>query len=546
MQRRKIVARLVCTGLIITAACILGSTVRVGGTPSPQSGPVPLDTTSQTYVLFLDMQEVESLHNVEMVVNQAEKHPANPVLPTGDLNDFDFHQASSWGGSVIFDEDEKVFKLWYVGARGGLYEQRVGYAWSTDGIVWHKPQLGLYEFRGSKENSITYQAPVGNFLYGALHPGLTDHFAVFKDYREPNPEKRYKGYNNIYAKSPTHNDATHFPVYSSDGIHWKVSSTAVASYPPNDIGNIFIDYDDPNPDRRIKIYEHNEAAYGPDLEHCHPDSNNPVIGGANFAGAKKDGLEDTVHLATAIHYRGYYIMLYDYDFWLPYYDYKGKADIRKRDSRVPQPKTGIFTGDARLAMNRDGIGKFTRVNPDQPLIARGKRSDWDGGFIVAAPPVLHDDKFYIFYTGVEEVGGISNPQWGETDDPSAIRTGLATLRLDGFTNLQTKDGLSRGTATTKAIEVKQADSARLVLNAGNLMPYRDWVEVELLDANTNLPIPGYEAKDCTSIFQEGVRIPVQWGQHKTLGGVQASAIKVRFYLYGQVKLYSFHFESPQP
>src|ERR1700722_16433305 len=62
-----------------------------------------LDTTPRTYVLFLDMHEVEALHNVELVVNQAEKHPANPVLPTGDMNDFDFAQASTWAGSIIFD-----------------------------------------------------------------------------------------------------------------------------------------------------------------------------------------------------------------------------------------------------------------------------------------------------------------------------------------------------------------------------------------------------------------------------------------------------------
>ena len=50
---------------------------------------IDLDTTSNTYVLFLDMLEVEELHNIELVVNQAIKHPNNPVLPLGDVNDFD-------------------------------------------------------------------------------------------------------------------------------------------------------------------------------------------------------------------------------------------------------------------------------------------------------------------------------------------------------------------------------------------------------------------------------------------------------------------------
>ena len=43
-----------------------------------------LDTTSNTYVLFLDMLEVASLDNVEQVVGLAEKHQANPVIPRDD------------------------------------------------------------------------------------------------------------------------------------------------------------------------------------------------------------------------------------------------------------------------------------------------------------------------------------------------------------------------------------------------------------------------------------------------------------------------------
>jgi hypothetical protein len=335
----------------------------------------------------------------------------------------------------------------------------------------------------------------------------------------------------------------HYPIYSPDGIHWKLGASPV-TFPKADIGNAFIDYDDPDPTHRIKIFGHQDSGYGPDVEHCISNPNNPVIGGLNKPGdPNKGGPEDTIHLTAVMHYKGYYIMLYDADFWMDYYGYKGKADIRQHDARVPDPKTGIFTGDTRLAVNRDGVSKFTRVNPYQAVIARGGRGDWDGGFIVAAPgPVVHDDKIYLFYTGVEEIGGIVMPQWEEPDDPFAIRTGVATLRLDGFTNLQTLDGLSKGTMTTKPIAVKQPDKAHLVINASKLMPYRDWIEVEVLDANTNLPLAGYDRNYSAKLFQEGIRIPVGWDQHKTLDGVQASAIKLRFYLYGRAKLYSFHFE----
>lgn len=435
----------------------------------------PLDTTSHTYVLFLDMHEMEGLHNVELMVNQAEKHKANPVLPTGDMNDFDFAQASTWAGSILFDEDEQIFKLWYMGGRQGLDVLAVGYAWSRDGVLWNKPKLGIYEFRGSKDNNICWRSPEGQVVFGKRLPEATGHFAVFKDTHDADPQKRYKGWNMNYSAAAGR--SSHYPVYSPDGIHWTLGTQAITGYPTGDIGNVFVDDADPDPARRIKVYGHSTAGYGPDILHCIPSPFNPVIGGSNRPDPNKGGLEDTIHLVSVLHYKSYYIMLYDYDFWMDYWGYHGPAAIRARDGRVPAPKTGIFTGDTRLAVNRDGIGKFERVNAHQPVIARGRRGEWDSGFIVMPGPVVHGDKIYLFYTASDEVGAITEPQWSEPDSPFSVRTGLATLRLDGFTNLQTKDGLSEGTATTVPIAVTDAAKAHLVVNADHLMAYRDWLQV---------------------------------------------------------------------
>jgi hypothetical protein len=534
--------RLLRVGFGMIGLFVLGfGTLFAADAPAAANG-VKMDTTSSTYVLFLDMQEVESMKNVEMVVNQAEKFPGNPVLPTGDMNAWDFNQAATWGGSVIYDEDEKIFKLWYAGARGGLDGFLAeGYAWSEDGIYWHKPNLGLYEYNGSKENNIIWRSPTGGDVFGVVRPNWTDHMAVMKDIKEPDPQKRYKGWNIIY--SPTAKKNLHYPLYSPDGLHWKLGANPVPHYPVSDIGNAIIDDADPDPNRRIKIYGHQDSGYGPDIEHCIPNPNGPLLPKSNPPDPEKDGLEDLLHLSSVIHYKSYYVMVYNANFWMEYYGMKGKESIRHRDGRVPEPKTGIFTGDSRLAVSRDGVSNFQRVHPYQAVIARGNRGEWDGGFIVATPgAVVHDDKIYFFYTGVDEISGIVLPQWEEPDDPFATRSGLATLRLDGFTNLQTRDGLSRGIVTTKPIEVKMADKARLVVNASQLIPYRDWVEVEVLDAKTDLPIEGYAQKDGTPLFHEGVRLPVEWGKHKTLDGVKAGAIKLRFHLYGKAKLYSFHFD----
>ncbi len=98
-----------------------------------------MDTSANTYVLFLDMQEVEDLVLCKQVVNQARKHSHNPVLGPGDVHDW-------------------------------------------DGVVWHKPMLGLYEFNGRKDNSICFRAP----------DSQANHFSVVKDLREKNPQRRYQ------------------------------------------------------------------------------------------------------------------------------------------------------------------------------------------------------------------------------------------------------------------------------------------------------------------------------------------------------------------
>ena len=103
-----------------------------------------LDITSSTTVLFLDMLEVDSVHNAELVVNQAEKCAANPVLPLGDQDEWDLARASPWGGTILFDGEEQVFKQWYLGGTGKDEDAHIGYAWSEDGIYWHKPRLHPY------------------------------------------------------------------------------------------------------------------------------------------------------------------------------------------------------------------------------------------------------------------------------------------------------------------------------------------------------------------------------------------------------------------
>jgi hypothetical protein len=303
---------------------------------------------------------------------------------------------------------------------------------------------------------------------------------------------------------------------------------------------VIVDDDDPEPERRIKIFGNTGAArwtghidmgYGPDIEHCVPSPLNPVLD-------SKEGLEHTIHLFSAIHYRGYYIALYGYNVWRDYYGMKGDVNLRSFDQRVPEPKTGAFIGDIRLAVNRDGVSKFQRVNQHQPVVARGKKGEWDSGSLHMPGAVVRGDTIYIFYSGVDEAGG-ALPNTLQLTTAATMRMGLATLRRDGFTYLKSRDGIAPATVTTVPIHVTNPERVKIQVNASHLIPFWDWIEVEVLDASTGQPIPDHSRKDCTDLMHAGIRIPVRWGDKETLAGIKVPEFRLRFHLYGEARLYAY-------
>ena len=473
-----------------------------------------LDTTADTYVLFLDMLEVQKLDNVEQVVGVAEKQPANPVIPLGDMTDYDSRRAANWAASMIYDEDDQLFKAWYFGC-DAVHWAGIGYAESADGVAWEKPILNQFAYRGSKRNNMCWCLPNGG----------TSHFEVNKDYAERNRNRRFQG----LANGNPDGGKGYYALYSKDGKRWSYGPKPV-KWPAGDTGHFFYDHQDPLRRRRVKVYGQNGGGFGPDIEHLKPVTSHIMI-------HPDDGREQEIHFIFVIPYRGYYIMLYDCNLWQPYYGYQG-LDVRRERGRGAEG--GIFIGDIRLAVCRDGLGKFQRIQPHRPVVERGPRGSWDSGFLVlgGGSGIIHNDQVYIFYTGVPEEGGAG---FIGPVVPATIQTGLATLRLDGFTYLQNQDGVTPGSMTTQPIRTKNAQRARLTVNTGNLMSYRDWIEVEVLDARTGRPIPGYTQAECDDVLIDSVRTPVTWGKRRTLAGIRAANIRLRFHMYGNAKLYSFTF-----
>ncbi len=170
---------------------------------------------------------------IDKGLSTAELRIHQPVLREPVLT----HDAE-WEGSgccyhnLFFDDSYKgidgknekgTYRLYYKGWQSPSSEPNAKpqypivacYAESADGIHWVKPNLGIVDFKGSKENNIVLSA-------GFNHTGDIDNFMVFRDDNpECPPEMRYKGNSSCHL-----NDAEGKRVkslrlyYSADGIHF--------------------------------------------------------------------------------------------------------------------------------------------------------------------------------------------------------------------------------------------------------------------------------------------------------------------------------------
>jgi len=140
----------------------------------------------------------------------------NPVvLTTGEPGEPDDKDVSYYGTIIQIDD---TLHIWYeaTSTLDGKYRgRRVCYATSRDGIHWEKPQLGIVEWQGSRDNNIV------DVLGG--EPRIAAHLILY-DPEDPDPDRRYKMcfesgiYDNKLAVA-----------FSADGLRW-------TEYPNNPVG----------------------------------------------------------------------------------------------------------------------------------------------------------------------------------------------------------------------------------------------------------------------------------------------------------------------
>jgi len=149
--------------------------------------------------LFVDRYLVERLNGARMELQRP--RPAGPVV------NFDEPWEGLFSGCITVVRDGDRYLMFYRGmpeVQSDSHFDCTCVAISPDGIHWEKPSLGLFEFRGSKDNNIV-----------VCGMGAASHnFCPFLDPRPDIPEdQRFKGTGGV------HPDGI-FAFASPDGVHW--------------------------------------------------------------------------------------------------------------------------------------------------------------------------------------------------------------------------------------------------------------------------------------------------------------------------------------
>jgi hypothetical protein len=184
---------------------------------------VPADSSDLALFAF-DDESLPLRDNLKLTLQHPQRYSGNPVLGKGDNPDGPDGYGTALYGTVLHDQGK--FRMWYLAwprsnpKYNALvdrpdYYRPIGYAESTDGIHWTKPNLGLVEYRGNKNNNLILIEPAEE-----PYARPVDFNAVLYDPDDPDASRRYKiAYITYDLKRKFGTTAT---AVSPDGLRWKL------------------------------------------------------------------------------------------------------------------------------------------------------------------------------------------------------------------------------------------------------------------------------------------------------------------------------------
>lgn len=455
-----------------------------------------LNDLTGPWQLFVDDYLVSAKDKVVRTYHAFEKHLSNPLIkadkPWEGNNVYVY-------GTVLPNESEPGYRMWYhaLPEREGDDAYRLLYATSRDGLAWDKPDLGIVDYKGSKQNNIFIRRGSRDHILSIIHTPW-----------EKDPAHRYLMIN--FDGDVPDKQNGYMAGWSADGIHWTNASDKVVFSKGGDVGQFLYDF-----------HKHEYVGY--------------VKNGANVSGmrrravgriASKDPVKwpdpslviapDTFddRWAKGIQRTSFYgLSAFAYESM-----YVGFLWV----FRATDETEGYFDGPifCEMVTSRDGVN-WLRQEPDRkPVLDIGPAGTWDRGMVFSATqPIVVNDKLWLYYGGVDGLHAGREPWHGGI--------GLATLRKDGFASLDAKD--DEAFVTTKRLA-----GARGPLHV-NCSATGGELRVEVLNADGKV-VPGYSREDCNAVTGDSIDEVVTWKQRKELPA--GSSIRLRF-LLRKASLYSF-------
>ena len=518
--------------------------------------------------LLIDDYAVDDIWMIRRSPEMPVKHLENPIL----TSDSPFEDII--GQSVMYDEDEKIFKMWYTLhdrdkrwlPKGHTYMYRGAYAVSEDGLLWEKPKLGIIEHKGSKDNNLFLEDGTGFIL---------------KNQYEKDPERLYK----MLIKRSYSKQGRVFVSFSGDGIHWADYPSGESVLPHSRDGGNPVVFD-PQIGKYVlfcrptilaaeKTLEPGDIGFPDDrvFRQEGSKSNDYLEGPPQGVGFPSEN--DFVMNWEAEDYIHRYLKVFPYTDTRALRIFKGQYGCNRRIARAESndfihwsepdvvirpdeldpPKfynlnvtlyKGLYIGllevfyawgnrrfpgcpqesevfDLQLAFSRDGT-RWERLANRPVFIPRGCTGAFDGGMIesLQQPLIEYGDELRIYYTGYQCCHNIPGGTMG---------IGIARLPKERLVARCAGDEM--GVLMTKPFTV---EGDRLEINAD---ASRGLIKVEITEADGQL-IGGFDVNEAIEIKNNGFSIPVEWRNGNKPADLKGKLVRLRFYMY-RARLYSFRF-----
>ena len=476
------------------------------------------DETKATTLFAFDDVSIPYSQNLHLEMRQPQRHAGNPVVQLGAPGTPDAHGVQFYGSIV---KEGGRYRLWYVAfddqeeSKAPSARWRAAYAESADGIAWTKPNLGLVEFNGNKDNNLVDVGDAWGFV----------NLKVIKDEADPDPARRYKMTTHVYFRHNTRL-GTLLPFVSADGLTWK---------PVKEVKPI-----------KGELKKEDLLIPGVHFEPC----------GGLYQWDGQYFINGQNALPGTHHYQGRVVRTYrsaDFVNWsatsgiafvrTQQHEYLGAGRSREGEQNHEGIAvwnrgnallgiTGLWHGGAEwkdvtvdlgFVVSNDGLN-FREPQHDWTFLKRGEDGQWDQGGLIQGQGFENiGDQTFIYY------GAWDPRHWQNSPKRGGI--GIASLPRDRFGDLVV-DTSGEGPGDYQLPEVTAefvtapvtVKTPRFFINADGLGPTAQ-LQVELLDAQER-PIPAFAGQNAALVSESGFQTPIVWQSKDPLP--ERVRLRVRF------------------